>query len=225
MAWGRNRDRDALKAQKYERGYFERLLRYALDDGNFALALSGMTVRHEFSFNHPLSGGPPVEVLRHYTPEWADGPTFFGVLHEPWGRSNHMQSMEAGKLVWATLNIGGKTKSPDLGYAVFQSSMEPKDIPPLNRQLSVKVVVGDDDGAILRTLSDALRDKAMSGGNFFHVMFGLEKIETDALLRELLEGKGFFEVRIRRLSLMHDIVLPKSPSWSWKWHLSSRELV
>jgi hypothetical protein len=224
MAWIRNRDHDALKAQEYERGYFERLLRNALDDGTFTLSLSRMAVRHEFSFDHPLSGGPPVEVMRHYTPEWADGPTFFGAFHEPWSRPNFIESMEK-KLVWAKLHVGGKTKSPYLGHAVFQRSGEPKDAPPLNRQLSVNVVVGDDDGAILRTLNEALRDRVVSGHNFLHVGFGLEKIETEPLLTELREGKGYFTVRVRRLSLVHDVLLPKSPPWSWQWCSDSLELV
>ncbi len=217
MFWNKSRrDARVARAMERERRHFEHELRRILQNRRLTLALARMTREKQFTFKNEMGGGPDTEILRR--PRSAL--EFFGVVHEESGRA---EWQKLGKWIHATLMVGGRMQSPNLGWATFSARAASRDdeVPAhrLNRQLSFEVVIGDDQDEIQTALVDALRDKAISGDPFIHVEIELAQLDADGALRELVEGKGYVETQVRSLSLVHEITLHRASTWAWKWSL------
>jgi hypothetical protein len=206
------KDAAAEKVREEER-YFRRQLTTGLTGGTFTLALSRMVIGHEFSFRPEMSGGPRPEFVRHFQTN-PGAPTFYGVVHDPYGRSN---PNAPDKWMRATLRVGGTAKPSTIGSLTLQCCREPSDAPPLTRQIQMEVWLSDETSALLTVLTEALRDRAISGDQFCHVELGTEKTQPDQRLEELESGSGYFMLVVDSVRIVRDVTLPKAPKWSWSW--------
>lgn len=222
MFWvERRRQKRQMKALEYERKHFERMIGKFLKHKNLTVSLARVEAYVEFGFKPDSFGGPFSDTARWSSEGLND--RFFGIAHEEWGIGDYSsQGLSPPKWIRATVTLSkGEPKSPHLGYGSFYASgsSSEKDVPYLNRQLSVEVILHDERNELFSRLQDALRDAAISGNQFMHLHITFEEMAVEPALTNFCESGTSFTLYVTSVSFSPHLVLPKAPSWGWRWSL------
>src|SRR5215471_7946603 len=164
MFWTeRRRQKLQKQAVEYEGVHFNRFLLSVLTEKRLTVALARMEIEERIGFMPVLSGGPPPDTVRREKGRCR----FFGVVHEVsgWGNYRHEWFEPFQKWIRATVEVvtSAEPRSACFGYALLGADASEKNLPVLNRQLYLEVVLHNKEHALLPALQDALRDAAISG--------------------------------------------------------------